>query len=326
MNVLVTGGAGYVGSHCVRKLQQAGHTPVILDNLSEGHRQAVEGCELIEADLADGKAVLEALRDCRAEAVMHFAASAYVGESVEQPEEYYFNNVVNTLRLLRAMRRVGVDRFVFSGSCAVYGEPDELPITEDFPFRPVSPYGRTKAAVEWILADYAEAYDLKYASLRYFNAAGAAPDGSIGEDHDPETHLIPLVIKAALGQTDRVAIFGTDYPTEDGTCVRDYIHVMDLASAHQMALEALDAGKVMKFNLSTGTGHSIREVIEAVKAVSGEGFTVEEAGRRPGDPPALVGSPESIRTELGWEPQYSSLRSIVETAWKWHSTHPHGFE
>jgi len=325
MKVLVTGGAGYVGSHALIALREAGHQSVVFDDLSAGHREAVGTCSLIEGDLADEAMVLRALKESRAEAVMHFAASAYVGESVEQPEKYYFNNVVNTLKLLRAMRKAHVDRFVFSGSCAVYGVPDEVPITEDAPVRPVSPYGRTKAAIEWLLEDYARAYGLRYASLRYFNASGAAPDGSVGEDHDPETHLIPLAIMAALGQKDTIRIFGTDYPTPDGTCVRDYVHVMDLASAHVKALDALEGRQVMVCNLGTGRGHSVREVIGAVREVTGRQFGVEEAARRPGDPPELVSSSDRARRELGWQPRFCSLREIVETAWRWHSAHPGGF-
>ncbi|MFO7957373.1 MAG: UDP-glucose 4-epimerase GalE [Candidatus Brocadiia bacterium] len=325
MNVLVTGGAGYVGSHTLVELRRAGHTPVVFDNLSEGHAPAVGECRLITGDLADEDQVADALEETDADAVMHFAASAYVGESVEDPEKYYFNNVVNSLRLLRAMRRTGVDRIVFSSSCTLYGVPESVPITEEFPVQPINPYGRTKAAVENALSDYAEAYGLKYASLRYFNAAGAMPDGSIGEDHDPETHLIPLVIHAALGKRDNIAIFGTDYPTRDGTCIRDYVHVLDLATAHVMAMEALDARRVMIYNLSTGEGHSVREVIETVKQVSGRDFAVVEADRRPGDPPALVGSSARIRDELGWEPDYPELEQIVATAWRWHSEHPDGF-
>jgi len=292
MKVAVTGGAGYIGSHALVELRKARHEPIVLDNLSEGHREAVGDCPLVRLDLRDESAVLAALRDTGAEAVMHFAASAYVGESVEDPEKYYFNNVVNTLKVLRAMREAGVGRFVFSGSCTVYGIPDKVPITEDFPLRPISPYGRTKATIEGILEDYAAAYGLKYASLRYFNAAGAMPDGSMGEDHDPETHLVPLVIAAAMGNRDALTIFGTDYPTPDGTCVRDYVHVLDLATAHVLALEALDERGTIIYNLGTGQGSSVREVIEAVQDVSGREVPVREGVRRPGDPPALVSSPE----------------------------------
>jgi len=257
--------------------------------------------------------------------VMHFAASAYVGESVREPEKYYYNNVVNSLALLRAMREAGVERLVFSSSCTLYGVPDTVPVDEDQPIRPLSPYGRTKAAVEGILADYAEAYGLRSACLRYFNAAGAASDGLTGEDHDPETHLIPLVIQAALGRRDGVAIYGTDYPTPDGTCIRDYVHVEDLATAHVLAMEGLDERPRAAYNLSTGRGHSVREVIEAVKAVSGADVPVREEPRRPGDAPVLVGSSERIRRELGWSPRLASLEAIVGTAWRWHSTHPEGY-
>ncbi len=325
MRVLVTGGAGYVGSHAVMALRESGHEPTVLDNLSEGHREAVGGAPLVVADLADEEAVAAALRRSGAEGVMHFAASAYVGESVEQPEKYYFNNVVNTLRLLRAMRREGVERFVFSSSCTVYEPPEEGLITEDCPLSAISPYGRTKLTVERILADYAAAYGLKYASLRYFNASGAAPDGSIGEDHDPETHLIPLVIFAAMGRRDRIAVFGSDYPTPDGTCIRDYVHVLDLASAHILAMEALDERGTMLYNLSTGEGHSVREVIEVVRRVTGRDFEVVEAERRPGDRPMLVGSPAKVQRELGWEPRRPGLEEIVRTAWAWHRSHPDGY-
>jgi UDP-glucose 4-epimerase len=309
----------------VAELRRLGHEPVVFDDLSAGHRRAIGDCEFIQGDLGDEGLVSAALRESRAEAVMHFAASAYVGESVEQPERYYFNNVVSTLGLLRAMRRGGVERFVFSSSCTLYGVPDGAPIAEDHPVRPISPYGRTKAAVEGILADYAAAYGLRYASLRYFNAAGAAPDATTGEDHDPETHLIPLAILAALGKRDSISVFGTDYPTADGTCVRDYVHVCDLASAHVMAMEALDERRVMAYNLSTGQGHSVREVIEMVRQVSGRPVRTVEAARRPGDPPVLVGSPQKVRTELAWEPRYPALRTVVEHAWAWHSAHPDGY-
>lgn len=326
MKVGVTGGAGYIGSHAVYELQEAGHEPVVLDNLSEGHRSSVTGCEFTRIDLSDENGVKNVLEQADLDAVMHFAASAYVGESAENPQKYYFNNVVNTLKLLRAMRAVGISRFVFSGSCTVYGIPEESPITEDFPLQPISPYGRTKAAIEGVLTDYAEAYGLQYASLRYFNASGAMPDGSRGEDHSPETHLIPIVIEAAMGKRQCVTIFGTDYPTPDGTCIRDYIHVLDLGSAHVMALEALDKHAPMIYNLGTGTGHSVREVIDAVQEVSGRKVPVEDGKRRPGDPPALVSNPQKVHSEFGWEPRYPDLSTIVETAWKWHSTHPDGYE
>jgi UDP-glucose 4-epimerase len=325
MKVLVVGGAGYVGSHAVAELIASGHEPVVFDNLSEGHAAAVRGCPLIEGDLADEERVGAVLAETGAEAVMHFAASAYVGESVEDPEKYYFNNVVNTLKLLRAMRAAGIDRFVFSSSCTVYDAPEKGLITEDCPLAAINPYGRTKLAVENIMADYAQAYGLRYASLRYFNASGAALDGAIGEDHDPETHLIPLVIAAALGRRESISIFGTDYPTPDGTCIRDYIHVLDLASAHILAMESLDDCEVMIYNLSTGQGHSVREVIDVVSQVSGRDFPVVATERRPGDRPMLVGSPAKIKHELGWEPKLPEIERIVETAWRWHSEHPDGF-
>ncbi len=319
MNVLATGGAGYVGSHCVKLLRETGHTPVVFDNMSEGHEGAVSDCEVVRKDLRNEDAVRQALRDYDIDGVMHFAASAYVGESVEKPEKYYYNNVVNTLGLLAAMRQEGVDRLVFSGSCAVYGVPDELPIREDFPFKPVSPYGRTKAAVEWILEDYAEAYGLKYASLRYFNAAGAALDGSIGEDHDPETHLIPVVLEAAAGERDYIEIFGTDYDTPDGTPIRDFIHVNDLASAHVAALKQLGRAEddYLAYNLGTGEGHSVREVIETCKEVTGIDIPVREGDRRPGDPPELVADPHKGLADLNWSPEMSDLGPIVETSWNW---------
>jgi UDP-glucose 4-epimerase len=325
MRIAVTGGAGYIGSHALLQLREAGYEPVVLDNLTEGHRRATGECELIELDLSDEARVREALERIQPVAVMHFAASAYVGVSVEKPEQYYFNNVVNSLRLLRAMRSAGVKRLVFSGSCAVYGIPEQIPISEDEPMDPINPYGRTKATVEHVLADYAAAYDLRYASLRYFNAAGAAPDGSIGEDHDPETHLIPILIQAALGRRDSVSIFGADYPTRDGTCIRDYVHVLDLARAHVLALEALESRNTAIYNLGTGTGSSVREVVDTVRKVTGRDFRVVEDERRPGDPPRLVTSPRRVRSELGWELQFPELEEIVETAWNWHRRHPDGY-
>jgi UDP-glucose 4-epimerase len=326
MRALVTGGAGYIGSHAVARLTEAGHEPIVLDNLSEGHREAVGECEFVRADLADEEGILAVLEQQEPDVVMHFAASAYVGESVERPEKYYFNNVVNTLRLLRAMRGAGIERFVFSSSCSVYGSPARTPITEDCPFQPISPYGRTKAITEQILEDYSVAYGLRYASLRYFNAAGAMPDGSLGEDHRRETHLIPLVLRAALGKQKSIVIYGTDYPTPDGTCVRDYVHVLDLADAHVRAMEALQTGTSVVYNLGTGRGHSVKEVIETAQEVSGREIPTELGARRAGDPPSLVASPEMIRAGLGWEPAYPSLRKIIETAWNWHSAHPDGFD
>ena len=325
MKVAVTGGAGYIGSHALVELREAGHEPVVLDNLSEGHAESVGECAFARVDLADEEQALSVLSDHRIEAVMHFAASAYVGESVDAPQKYYFNNVVNSLKLLRAMRRAGIDRFVFSGSCTVYGLPRQVPISEDIPLAPISPYGRTKATVEGILLDYARAYGLKYASLRYFNAAGAMPDGSLGEDHQPETHLIPLTIQAAMGQRERITIYGTDYPTADGTCIRDYVHVLDLGRAHVLALEALDQRVTMIYNLGTGEGHSVRQVVHAVQEASGLDVPVREGARRAGDAPEMISSSAKIRSELGWEPRFPSLRGIVESAWAWHSSHPDGY-
>ncbi len=325
MKVAVCGGAGYIGSHTIISLLESGHEVIAIDNLSAGHVEAVENVPLEVLDLSDVSDVKEVLNNFQADAVMHFAASINVGESVREPAEYYCNNVVNTIRLLSAVRDCGIDKFVFSSSCAVYGKPERTPITEQFPHQPISPYGRTKAMVESILADYYPAYGLKYASLRYFNASGAVPGGRIGEDHSPETHLIPLVIKAAMGKRDSITVYGDDYPTPDGTCVRDYIHVLDLAAAHVMALEALDENAPLVYNLGTGRGHSVREVIETVREVSGKEVPETIGERRPGDPPALVNDPRKVKNELSWEPRYPDLKQIVETAWQWHSAHPDGF-
>ncbi len=325
MKVAVCGGAGYIGSHTLVALLENGHEVIVIDNLSGGHAEAAGDVPLHVLDIADVPAVSRTLTDWGADAVMHFAASINVGESVREPAKYYHNNVVKTQNLLTALKKCGIDRFVFSSTCAIYGMPMATPITEDFPHRPISPYGRTKAMVEDMLADYFAAYGLKYASLRYFNASGALPGGSIGEDHDPETHLIPLVIQVALGQREFIEIYGHDYPTPDGTCIRDYIHVQDLALAHVMALEALDERAPLIYNLGTGRGHSVRAVIETVREVSGRDITVKSGERRPGDPPALVNDPQKVMTELGWEPRYPDLKQIVETAWQWHSKHPNGF-
>ncbi len=322
-SVLVAGGAGYIGSHTAKRLAERGYHPVVLDNLSRGHRWAARWGTFVEADLADRDAVRQALLEHRIRAVMHFAAHAYVGESVRSPAAYYRNNVANTLTLLEAMLEVESDLFIFSSTCATYGEPEQVPIPEDHPQNPINPYGRTKLAVERMLADFGTAYGLRHVNLRYFNAAGADPDGLLGEAHDPETHLVPLVLEVALGQRPHIAIFGTDYPTPDGTCVRDYIHVTDLADAHVLALEhLLGGGASRSYNLGNGQGYSVREVIEGVGRLTGRPIPVLEARRRPGDPAVLVGSSDRIRTELGWAPRYAALDAILETAWRWHRDRP----
>jgi UDP-glucose-4-epimerase GalE len=325
MRILVTGGAGYIGSHAARFFRQRGHEVWIFDNLSFGHRQAAPPDRLIVGDLAEPAAVDAVLRERAIEAVVHFAAFTYVGESVRDPEKYYQNNLVNTLNLVRSMRRCGVHQLVFSSTCATYGIPRHVPITEDEPQQPINPYGRAKLGVEWALADYAAAYGLAYASLRYFNAAGASPAGDLGEDHDPETHLIPLVLQVALGQRPHIEVFGTDYPTPDGTCIRDYIHVDDLAAAHLLALARLRPGTGLVYNLGTGQGYSVRDVIRTCEAVTGRTIAVQEGPRRPGDPPVLVAAAARAMRDLDWQPRFRDLRAIVETAWRWHHSHPHGF-
>jgi UDP-glucose 4-epimerase len=320
--ILVTGGAGYIGSHAVWALQQAGYKVLILDNLVYGHKDLVENVlktDLIVGSTLDKGLLTSIFAEHDISAVMHFSAYAYVGESVTNPSKYYENNVMGTLSLLDAMVAAEVKNLVFSSTCATYGVPQELPIPENHPQNPINPYGATKLMVERILTDYDKAYDLRSVCFRYFNAAGAHPDGLLGEDHNPETHLIPLVLQTALGQRDAISIFGTDYPTADGTCVRDYIHVSDLADAHILGLGyLLNGGESAKFNLGNGSGFSVREVIDAAQRITGKTIPVIEAERRPGDPPALVGGSQRARQRLGWDPQYSDLDSILSHAWQWH--------
>jgi UDP-glucose-4-epimerase GalE len=319
MRLLVTGGAGYVGGHAVRALLDAGHEVVVFDNLVYGHAETVP-CPLVVGDLSDRPALDRVLGGSRFDAVLHFAAYAYVGESVTEPGKYWRNNVAAGIELLDAMRAHDVARLVFSSTCATYGYPDAVPVTEDEPKKPESPYGESKLTFERVLASYAHAYDLRSVSLRYFNAAGARPDGTLGEDHEPETHLIPLVLRVAAGRAPSIKVFGTDYPTPDGTCIRDYIHVDDLASAHILALTAMEEqGACKAFNLGTGRGYSVREVIEACRKVTGREIPVEEVARRPGDPAALYADNSKIRRQLGWNPVYDDAESIVETAWRWHA-------
>jgi len=327
MNVLVVGGAGYIGSHCVRQLAAAGHRPVVLDNLVYGHRAAVAArVPLHECDLGDEKAVGAVLRQEKIELVMHFGAYCYVGESVTDPLKYYLNNVAATLHLLHAMAEAGVKKFVFSSTCATYGSPSTLPIVETLPQAPINPYGQTKLDIENTLKALAPAHGLSFAAFRYFNAAGAAEDGTIGEDHDPETHLIPLAIDAAVGRRPDLQLFGTDYPTPDGTCLRDYVHVDDLSRAHIAVFAKLaPPGAALFYNLGTGRPTSNREVIRAVEAATGRKIKVIESPRRPGDPPALYADSTKAQRELGWKVKFPDITSIVATAWKWHSAHPRGY-
>lgn len=326
MNVLVIGGAGYIGSHLVRQLTNSGHTPIVLDNLSTGHAASVTAGELIVGEMGDQTRVEQILADHRVDAVMHFAACALVGESVIEPAKYYQNNVVATLSLLEAMRRTNVKRIVFSSTCATYGIPKTIPISEKEIQAPVNPYGFTKLVIEKALADYATAYNFGYAALRYFNAAGAAADGSIGEHHEPESHLIPIVLQTALGQRDSISIYGDDWPTPDGTCVRDYIHVDDLGMAHLAAMERIKLGAGIEVNLGTGRGFSVREIIATCREVTGFEIAEIVGPRRAGDPPELVADARLAKTILGWEPQYVDARPIIETAWNWHRQHPQGYD
>ena len=317
-SILVTGGAGYIGSHACKALAQAGYTPVVFDNLVYGHPWAVRWGPLEQGDIADRDRLDAVLQQYKPVAVMHFAAYAYVGESVQNPGKYYRNNVAGTLTLLEALRDHNIDKFVFSSTCATYGVPTQIPIPENHSQQPINPYGMSKLMIEQILRDFDHAHGLRAMCLRYFNAAGADPAGEIGEAHDPETHLIPLVLDAALGRRPAITVFGDDYATPDGTCIRDYIHVTDLAAAHVLALQALEQGAASTaYNLGNGQGFSVREVIDCARQVTGRAIPVETGPRRAGDPPRLVGDAERIRSDLNWQPQYADLKAIVQTAWQW---------
>lgn len=321
MRVLVTGGAGYIGSQTAKALIKAGHETVVVDNLVTGHREAVKWGMFVEGDLGNKELLTKILKEQRIEAVLHFAASLLVGESVANPQKYFWNNVVNTLILLDVMKACGVKAIVFSSSAAVYGNPEKAPIPEEHPMRPVNPYGDSKLCMERAIRWYCGAYGLRGVALRYFNAAGADLEGELGEEHDPETHLIPLVITAALGQRPEVEVYGTDYPTPDGTAIRDYIHVVDLADAHVRALEYLLAGgESTELNLGTGEGLSVREVVASVDKLCGGRVPAKDGPRRAGDPAVLVADPSKALRILGWRPQYSDLDTIVQSAWKWHSS------
>jgi len=325
MRILVCGGAGYIGSNMTAMLADEGHQPVVFDNLSRGHKSAVKSAEFVKGNLADYDLLVEICKKYKIEAVMHFAAFIEVGESVQQPLKYFENNVSSTCILLSAMQTAGVEKFVFSSSAAVYGNPARIPITEESPKEPINPYGQTKLAVERICHFQSQAAKFRYASLRYFNAAGASLKSMLGEDHQPESHLIPLVIQAAMGKRSEIKIYGTDYATPDGTCIRDYIHIEDLCRAHLLALKKLDEKPELIYNLGNGKGYSVREVVETVKEISGKNFKVVETERRPGDPPILIADATKAKIELGWQIQYPQLEKIVESAWKWHNKFPDGY-
>ncbi len=326
MRILVAGGAGYIGSNMTAILAQEGHEPIVFDNLSKGHKTAIKQAEFVQGDLADLDLLVETLKKYKIEAVMHFAALIEMGESVELPLKYYHNNFCNTLTLLSAMEEVGVEKFVFSSTAGVYGIPEKFPIVEDMPKNPFNPYGDSKRAIEKVCHFQSQTGRLRYAALRYFNACGAGMDCTLGEDHRPESHLIPLIIQAAMGKREDIKVFGTDYDTPDGTCIRDYIYIEDLCKAHLLALAKLDEREELIYNLGNGRGYSIREVIKTVKKVSGKNFKVTDVDRRPGDVPVLTADASKAKKELGWKTDYPELADIVESAWKWHNEHPNGYE
>lgn len=323
---MVAGGAGYIGSHVTLDLFREGHEPVVFDNLSKGHQEAVLHGTFVQGDIGQIDLVKEVLTQEKIEAIIHLAADSRVGESVQNPAKYFRNNICNGQVLLDAAVACGVKYLVFSSTAAVYGEPEKTPITEEHPTNPTNPYGFSKLTFEGMLSSYEKAYGLRFISLRYFNAAGADPEGVIGEDHHPESHLIPIVLQTALDQRDHLELYGTDYPTPDGTCIRDYIHVADLSQAHLLALSALAAGKESSiYNLGNGQGYSNKEVIETARQVTGREIKVTSGPRRPGDPAVLVASAEKIKAELGWKPKYPDLEEIIKTAWRWHQLHPNGY-
>lgn len=325
MRVLVTGGAGYIGSHAVRELINSGHSVTVLDNLSKGHEEAIDPrAVFIRGSTANLELVVQHIHDHQIEAVMHFAADIEVGESVIDPHKYYANNFSNSLNLFYAMNLAGVKKIVFSSTAAVYGNPERTPIEENQKCNPINPYGRSKMMTEMAIEDFSKAYGIGYTILRYFNVAGASSDASIGEDHHPESHLIPRILQAVRDEGE-VSVFGTDYDTHDGTCIRDYVHVVDLARAHVLALEKITEGEGEIFNIGSETGFSVREVIASCESVVGKKLKVREGARRPGDPAILVASSKRLKTELGWKPLYPSIQTIVQHAWHWHSTHPHGY-
>ncbi len=325
MKILVTGGAGYVGSACLRHVLEQGHEAIAYDNLVEGHPAAVGNAELVVGDIADTEKLTKTLREFGADAVMHFAAATYVGESVTNPEYHYKNNIGGSLSLLNAMRQAGVSRMLFSSTCATYGMTESEVMSEKTPQAPFSPYARTKLTVEWMIRDFAHAYGLGFTLLRYFNASGGSPDGRFGEYHNPETHLIPLVLEVPLGKRKEILVFGDDYPTPDGTCIRDYVHIDDLASAHLLAIESTTESTAEVFNIGTGNGQSVMEIIRACESVVGRDIAYKVVERRPGDPPRLVADPTKLKTQLGWKPRYTSIEETIRTAWEWHKRNPEGY-